>query len=74
MAPMASRITDTQENGFILAPRFFKRFLAPGIPVYRIELMLQEVRRFFPGQAVGMRMRRGSGVGVHNIDFIIAIA
>jgi hypothetical protein len=49
---MAGRITDAEENRFVLSSRFRKRLLAPGIPVDRIVLVLEEVRRLLTGQPV----------------------
>ena len=43
VTPMAGGIADAEEDGFRLAPGEVEGFFAPGIPVYRIVLVLAEV-------------------------------
>jgi len=47
MAPMASGIAYGEKNWLVLRFCFFKGFIAPGKPVYRIIGMLEKVRGFF---------------------------
>jgi hypothetical protein len=54
---MAGRVADAQENRFILRARFGKRFVAPGKPIDRIVLVLDQVRRLFAGEPVGVGVR-----------------
>ena len=42
---------------FVFAPGGFEGFLAPGIPVHRVVLVLEEVRRRFSGEEVGVMGR-----------------
>ena len=46
VAPMAGRVANAQENGFILSARFFQRRLhvPPGVPINRVVRMLQKIR------------------------------
>jgi hypothetical protein len=44
MTPMASRVADAEQNGFVLCLGFRQGFLAPCIPIHRIMGMLEEVR------------------------------
>ena len=60
MAPVAGRIADAQEDGLVLALGFGEGLVAPGKPIHRVVLVLEEVGRFLPGQAVGMRGRSRS--------------
>ncbi len=54
VAPMAGRIADAQKDGFVLRARLGERFVAPRKPVHGIVRVLQEIRRFFAGEPVGM--------------------
>jgi hypothetical protein len=49
---MTGGITDGEEDRLVFFFGFLKRFLAPGIPVYRIPGVLQEVRTFFVDQVI----------------------
>ena len=40
VTPMASRVTNADEDRLVLLPRFGERFLAPREPVHRVELVL----------------------------------
>ena len=42
-APVVRRVTDRQEQGFILAPCDVESLLTPSEPAYRVIGMLQEV-------------------------------
>src|ERR1051326_5141705 len=57
MAPMAGRISDAEKDRLILFPRLGESLLTPRIPIHRVMLMLQQVRRFLARQPIGMRMR-----------------
>src|SRR6185436_20977117 len=52
VAPVAGRITDRQEDGFVLCARGLQRFLSPRIPVDRIARVLLQIRACFPCEAV----------------------
>src|SRR3990172_9255929 len=49
---MAGGIADGEQNGLVLAPGLFERFLAPGIPVDGVSGVLQEVGAGFLREAV----------------------
>jgi hypothetical protein len=53
VAPVAGRITDAEEDWFVLLAGAGERFIAPGKPVDGIVLVLEEVWRLFPGEAIG---------------------
>jgi hypothetical protein len=40
VTPVAGRIADTQEDGFVLFPGTGEGFFSPGIPVHRVPGML----------------------------------
>jgi hypothetical protein len=44
---MAGSITDAKENGLVLGSRLLQGFWAPGIPIYRVVCVLEQVRRGF---------------------------
>ena len=54
VAPVAGRITDAEEDRFVLFARFGKGLVAPGIPIHRIMLVLEQVGRFLASKAVDM--------------------
>ena len=47
MTPVTGGIAYREEYRFVFAPRFFKRLVAPGVPIYGVERMLEEIRAFF---------------------------
>jgi hypothetical protein len=53
VTPMASRIPDAEKDRLRFGPGPGEGFRAPGIPVDRIELVLDQVRGFLPGEAIG---------------------
>ncbi len=53
VAPVAGGVTDRDEQRAVLLARAREGLLAPGVPVDRIVLVLEEVRRGLSGQAVG---------------------
>jgi len=53
MAPVTGGVADAEEDGFVLGARLGEGLLAPGVPVDGIVLVLEEVRGFFAGQAIG---------------------
>ncbi len=53
VAPVAGRVADGQEDGLVLAPGPFEGLVPPGVPIHGIVRVLEEVRAFFAGQAVG---------------------
>ena len=46
VAPMAGRVADAQEDGPVLPARLGKGLLAPGMPIHRVVLVLEQVGRF----------------------------
>jgi len=46
MAPVAGGIAYGEEDGLVFPFGFFKCLITPGIPVYRVICMLQQVRDF----------------------------
>ena len=52
MTPVTRRIPDTQKDQFFLLPGLCERLLAPGIPIHRVESMLEKVGRLGLNQAV----------------------
>jgi hypothetical protein len=52
---MAGRIADAQKNGLVFPARPAERLVAPRIPIDRIMLVLQQVRRLLAREAIGMR-------------------
>jgi hypothetical protein len=54
MAPVAGRVTDRQQNWPVCAFCFRERFRSPWPPVHRIVLMLQQIRRDFACEAIGV--------------------
>jgi hypothetical protein len=46
MAPMAGRVADGEEDGFVFCFSFFKSFITPWKPIDRIVCMLKKVRGF----------------------------
>ena len=61
VAPMAGRVTDAQEDRPVLLARAGERFLAPGIPVHRVILVLEQIGRFLARQAVRRSRRARAG-------------
>ena len=49
MAPVACGIANAEEDGFVLLFRPVQSLCTPGIPVYRVVLMLKQIGRFFRG-------------------------
>ena len=56
---MAGRIADAEKNRPVFHPRLFKRLIAPGEPIHGIVRVLEQVRRFFTRQAVGVLVNGG---------------
>jgi|GEM_PF-2429659 len=46
LAPVAGGIAYGEEDGLVFPFGFFKCLITPGIPVYRVICMLQQVRGF----------------------------
>ena len=66
VAPVAGRVADAQEDRLVLLARLGKGLLAPGKPVHRVVLVLEQVGRFLARQAVGVGRGGGGGFGSHN--------
>ena len=64
---MTGRIADAKEDRLVFPSRLLEGLLAPGIPVYWIELVLQQVRGFLVCQAIGVGMGRFRGFGFHSL-------
>ena len=45
VTPVTRRIPDTQKNQLFLLPSLYERLFAPGIPIHRIERVLEKVGR-----------------------------
>jgi hypothetical protein len=54
VAPVASRITDRKEDRLVFAPRGFKRFRTPCVPVHGIARVLQQVGTLLVRQTIGV--------------------
>ena len=67
VAPVAGRVADAQEDGLVLLARLGEGLLAPRKPVHRVVLVLEQVGRFLPRQAVRIGRRSGGGYGSHNV-------
>ena len=52
MTPVAGRIPDGEKQGKVLLPCLGKSLLSPGIPVYRVMGMLEEVWTLLVDQPV----------------------
>jgi hypothetical protein len=59
VAPVTGRITDAEEDGFLLRPRLGEGLLAPRKPVHGIVRVLQEVGRLLADEAVGVTVGCG---------------
>jgi hypothetical protein len=53
MAPVTSRVPDGEQDGFVIEVGSCPGFLSPRVPVDRIVLVLEEIRRRFVGEAIG---------------------
>jgi hypothetical protein len=58
VAPVARRVADAEQNGFVFFPCSMQRLLAPGIPLDRVVGVLQQVGTGLVGQSVGEFMFR----------------
>ncbi len=56
VTPVAGRIANGQEDGLVLGPRFLECFRSPGVPVYRIVGVLEQVWAFLIDQPIGLPM------------------
>ena len=63
---MAGGVADAEEDRLVLRSRPGESLLAPGIPVDRVELVLEQVGRFLARLTVGVRVRRSRGWCLHN--------
>ena len=54
VAPVTGGIADADKYRLIFIHCSFQRFLAPGIPVYRIMRMLKQIRTCFAGKPVAV--------------------
>src|SRR2546430_8436427 len=74
MAPVAGRVANTEQDGFILLLRLLQGFFAPWVPIYGVVGMLQEVWTCLVDEPVGMFMLRcrvcGFGHGSSGGDVI----
>jgi hypothetical protein len=52
VAPVAGGISDGQKNRLVFSFCSFKGFFIPGIPIYRVCGMLQQIRAGFVYQAI----------------------
>jgi hypothetical protein len=66
MAPVASGIPDTKENRPVEFTGCLESVLAPGVPINRIELMLQEIRGLLSGQSIWRGVRDVRGERIHS--------
>ena len=57
MAPMARRITDTDQYQFVLLLGVFESLFAPRLPVNRIMGVLEQIRTCFLREGIGIFMR-----------------
>jgi hypothetical protein len=61
VAPVTGGVADREEDRLVLTPGLLERLLAPRVPVDRIVRVLEQVRRFLAGQAVGRLFAFGCG-------------
>src|SRR5947207_4658318 len=54
MAPVAGRVANTEQDGFVLLLRLLQGFFAPWVPIYGVVGMLQEVWTCLVDEPVGM--------------------
>ncbi len=66
VAPMAGRVADAEEDRLVFAARLGEGFFAPGKPVHRVMLVLEEVGRFLAGEAVRVAQFGNGGCIFHN--------
>src|SRR6266480_7181664 len=77
MAPVAGRVANTEQDGFVLLLRLLQGFFAPWVPIYGVVRVLQEVWACLVDEPVGMFMLRcrvcgfghDSSGGGHSITF-----
>ena len=62
VAPVAGRVADREQDRPLLLACARKRLLAPGVPIHRVVLVLEQVRRGLVGKPVGHR-RGGYSAG-----------
>ena len=53
VAPVAGGVADAQQDGLVLAPRFFEGIVAPRVPVDRVVRVLEQIGALLVNQAVG---------------------
>src|SRR5205807_10193645 len=58
MAPVAGRVANTEQDGFVLLLRLLQGFFAPWVPIYGVVGMLQEVWACLVDEPVGVFMLR----------------
>jgi len=61
MAPVAGRVADGEEDRLVFRAGLCERLFAPRIPVHRIVGVLEEIRRFFFREPVGVLRAFGGG-------------
>ncbi len=61
VTPVAGRVSDRQEDGFVIVPGARERLLAPGVPVHRVVRVLEEVGARFSREVVRRSLGHGSG-------------
>jgi hypothetical protein len=57
VAPVARRVADRQQDRPVLVTRAREGLLAPGVPVHRVVLVLEEIRRRLSGKPIGHGLR-----------------
>src|SRR5204862_3962196 len=68
VAPMTSRIPDAEKYRLIFRASLGESFIPPGIPIDRVMLVLKQIRRFLPREAV--RVAMDSGWIRHNFSLL----
>jgi hypothetical protein len=56
MTPVTGCIANADQYWFVLCPRLFKGLFSPGIPIYGVMGMLQQIRAGLLGKTVGIRV------------------
>ena len=56
---MAGGVANAKENWFIFGARFDERLVGPRVPIDRIKLVLEEIRRLLASQAIRNRVFDG---------------
>src|SRR6266581_208266 len=68
MAPVAGRVANTEQDGFVLLLCLLQSFFTPWVPIYGVVGMLQEIRACLVDEPVGMFMLRCLVCGIGHVS------